>query len=73
MLVNAVPILHALNINDTIEFYEKQPRFSKRYQEEGFAILYRDVVEINFTHHDDRYLPEHTSCRICVTDVDSLY
>ncbi len=73
MLVSAVSVLHPLNIKDTITFYESQLGFTKRYQEAGFAILYRDAVEINFTQHDDRYLPEHTACRINVTDVDSLY
>ncbi len=30
-------------------------------------------MEIHFTQHDDRYLAEHTSCRINVTDVEGLY
>jgi hypothetical protein len=73
MLISAVPILQSLNIDETVEFYEKQLGFTKRYQEGGFAILYRDGVEINFTECQDKYLPENTACRVNVTDVESLY
>jgi uncharacterized glyoxalase superfamily protein PhnB len=73
MLVSAVPVLQSLNINDTVEFYEKKLGFSKLHQEDGFAILYRDEVYINFTGTTDKYLPDNTACRINVTDVESLY
>jgi hypothetical protein len=73
MLMSAVPVLQSLNIHETVEFYEKQLGFSQRYQEEGFAILYRDSVEINFTQTEDKYLADNTACRINVTDVESLY
>ncbi len=73
MLVSAIPVLQALNIDDTIAFYEKQLGFTKVHQEEGFAILYRDTVHLHFTQTGDKYLPENTACRINVTDGESLY
>jgi uncharacterized glyoxalase superfamily protein PhnB len=73
MLVSAIPVLQALNIDETVAFYEKQLGFTTRYHEGGFAILFRDSVEINFTECQDKYLPENTSCRINVTDAESLY
>lgn len=73
MLVSAIPVLQALNIDDTITFYEKKLGFTKLHQEEGFAIVYRDAVHIHFTQCSDTYLPENTACRINVTDVESLY
>ena len=73
MLVSAVPVLQSLNIDETVAFYEKKIGFSKLYQDEGFAILYRDEVYINFTGTTDKYLPDNTACRINVTDVESLY
>ena len=73
MFISAVPVLQSLNINDTVDFYEKKLGFSKLHQEEGFAILYRDDVYINFTGTTDKYLPDNTACRINVTDVESLY
>jgi catechol 2,3-dioxygenase-like lactoylglutathione lyase family enzyme len=73
MLVGAIPILQSLNIDETVRFYETKLGFMKVHQDGGFAIMVRDEVYINFTHCDDRYLPENTACRIRVTDVDSLY
>ena len=73
MLVSAVPVLQSLNINDTVEFYENQLGFSKLHHEDGFAIMYRDDVYINFTGCNDKYLPENTACRIRTTDVESLW
>ena len=73
MLVSAVPVLQSLNIKDTVEFYEKKLGFSKLHQEDGFAIMFRDEVYLNFTGTTDKYLPENTACRIRATDVESLW
>ncbi len=73
MFISAVPVLQSLNINDTVDFYQTKLGFSKLHQEDGFAIMYRDNVYINFTGTTDKYLPDNTACRINVTDVESLY
>ena len=73
MLVSAVPVLQSLNIDETVEFYEKKLGFSKLYHDDGFAIMFRDAVYINFTKCEDKYLPDNTACRVNVTDVESLY
>lgn len=73
MLVNAVPVLPALNINETVAFYENHLGFLKRHQDAEYAILTKDTIEIHFWRCEDKYIAENCSCRVNVTDIEALY
>jgi catechol 2,3-dioxygenase-like lactoylglutathione lyase family enzyme len=70
---HAVPVLPALNIQDTIRFFEQHLGFTARHQEDEYGIVRRDAVEIHFWRCADRRIAENTSCRIHVQGVDELY
>lgn len=73
-LQRAVPVLASLDIAKTVAFYQKSMGFDKLgWQDEQYAVLGRDHVEIHFWKCNDRIHPENTSCYIYVQDVDGLY
>ncbi len=70
--LNAVPKLAALDIPASIGFYE-QIGFSKRWQEENYAVLVRDGIEIHLWKCEDKRIAENTACRINVRGIQELY
>lgn len=73
MLTRAVPVLPALNIQETIHFFEQHLGFVARHQKDDYGIIRRDAVEIHFWRCADRHLPENSSCRILVQGVEQIY
>src|SRR3712207_4327464 len=72
-LTGASPVLPAREIAATVRFYEEKLGFRPRVQEETFAIVRRDAVEIHFFRCADAGIAENSSCRIAVKNVDTLY
>jgi uncharacterized glyoxalase superfamily protein PhnB len=52
-LQKLTPILWTKNLQETIEFYEKILGFSRLYQDDRFAALKRDSIEIMFIIPED--------------------
>ncbi len=73
MFVNAVPVLPAAHIADTIAFYQQKLGFVPRHQEEEYGIVVRDDVEIHFWRCSDRRIAESSSCRITVQGIEALF
>ena len=69
----AIPVLLSLDLPATVRFYTSTLGFTCRYQEEGFAILQRDSIEIHFTACAEQHLVDWSSCRVGVTGIDELY
>ena len=72
MLQKTVPILPAININETIMFYESKLGF-KALNKGGYIIMKKDKVELHFFLATDKYLCQNSCCYIKVNDVQCLY
>lgn len=71
--VSAIPILPALDIEAALAFYETRLGFTRRFGDDEYAGLERGRVEIHLWLCTDPRIAAHTSCRICVHDIDALY
>lgn len=70
---HVAPVLPAQNIADTVMFYEYRMGFEAQYQDEGYAIVVRSGVQLNFWQCDDRYIAENTACYVYVMGIEELY
>jgi len=73
MLVSTVPVLPALDLATTAEFYTQKLGFSERHRDAEYLIVFRDTIELHFWPCSDRTLAENSGCRILVSDVEGLY
>src|SRR5688572_10082729 len=73
VLTGASPVLPAREIPATIEFYRQKLGFRPRVQEEEYAIVRRDGVEIHFWKCADPNIAAHSRCRLRVKNLDALY
>ncbi len=69
----AITKLAAVNIPTAVAFYEQQLGFTRIFQTDDYAGIKRDAVELNLWQCDDKYIAEHTACRIEVEHIDALY
>ncbi len=72
ILSQAIPVLPAININETIMFYENVLGFTG-IDQGPYAILKKGSIELHFQLCADKKLCENTSCYIRVADVQCLY
>lgn len=72
MIQKVIPVLPALNIKETIMFYENKLGFTAHNQG-GYVVMKKDAVEIHFFLCTDKYLCENSRCYIKVTDIECLY
>lgn len=73
-LLRAVPVLASLDIERTVLFYRERLGFSKiGWQDQHYAVIGRDNIELHFWKCGDKIHPENTSCYIHVQDVDRLF
>ena len=72
MIQKIIPVLPALNIKETIMFYENKLGFTT-YNLGGYVVMKKDDIEIHFFLCTDKYLCENSRCYIKVTDVECLY
>ena len=72
-LVSAVPVLPALDIGESVSFYEKRLGFACEFRYDDYAGLERDGIQIHLWRCEDPRIPQNTSCRINVRGIDALY
>jgi catechol 2,3-dioxygenase-like lactoylglutathione lyase family enzyme len=63
------------NMEQALAFYE-QLGFAARYHDEGFAIVGRDRITLQFNVSDPTREPPQEGCRVCyvgVTNIEALY
>lgn len=53
-MLHTIPVLPVQNINEAVTFYESKLGFTNRHQDDGFAILNRDGVEIHLWRAGDK-------------------
>lgn len=70
---NVIPVMPALNISRSIIFYEQQLGFAKKFEFNDYAGLTRGGIEIHLWLCENPKIPENTSCRINVSNIEELY
>ncbi len=70
----AIPVLASLNIDKTVNFYQKKLGFDRvGWKDKDYAVIGRDKIEIHFWKCTNKIHPKNTSCYIRVKGVDDLY
>lgn len=70
---SAIPVLPALDISSSVTFYEQQLGFARTFKFDDYAGLIRGSVEIHLWLCGNPKIPENTSCRINVSNIEQLY
>ena len=68
----AVPVLPAINIRETISFYEKKLGFSA-YDHGAYVIMEKNGIRLHLFQSSDKYLCENSQCFIHVNNIEDLY
>lgn len=72
MIQKIIPVLPAINIQDTIMFYESKLGFTA-FDQGGYVIMKKDGIELHFYLITDTKLCERSGCYIKVSDIECLY
>ena len=74
-LDSVAPRFLVRDMEQALAFYG-QLGFASPYHDEGFAILERDRIALQFNVSDPTHEPPQEGCRVCyigVTDIEALY
>jgi hypothetical protein len=71
-LLKAIPVLPAVNMRDTIDFYEHKLGF-KGFNFGNYAVIKSDYAEIHFYLITDKNKLQPANCYICTDDIEDLY
>lgn len=69
MIQQLIPVLPAINIRDTIMFYESKLGFTA-IDEGSYVIMKKNNIELHFFLCNDKKLCENSSCYIKVSDIE---
>ncbi len=72
MIQKAIPLLPALNINKTIDFYEYKLGFTS-YNYGNYLMLRYKAVELHFYYTKDKSLFGKGICYLQVNNIEDLY
>ena len=72
MIQKVIPVLPAINIEDTIMFYESKLGF-KTFDQGGYVIMKKNEIELHFFLSTDKALCQNSCCYLKVTDIECLY
>ena len=72
-LLKATPVLPALNIQETVKFYEQKLGFVVWHHEDEYGIVMRDDIQIHFWKCSNKNIAENSSCRLTVEGVDEIF
>lgn len=72
-ILKAAPVLPALNMQQTLDYYIAMLGFSVIAQYDGYALIERDGVELHFFESDDEDLARSSGCYIRVGNIQQLY
>jgi hypothetical protein len=70
---SAVPVLTAMDVSATVNFWVDKLGFSGGIVSEGFAVIHRDEVEIFMTQVNDQLIPDNTQAWFRVSNLEALY
>lgn len=70
---HAIPVMPALDLLKAIAFYEQHLGFTRKFVYDDYVGISRGSVELHLWLCNDPQIPENTSCRINVKNIDELY
>ena len=70
--MQTVPVLPAINIQETILFYEAKLGF-RSFNHGDYVTMEKDGARIHFFRCTDKYLCENSGCYIYVKNIEDLY
>ena len=72
-----IPELPSLDIPQALRFYTERLGFRELFRHGDDPVRYgavrRNAAQIHFWYTEDPHLPQNSSCRIPVNDIDTLY
>jgi len=72
MIQKVIPVLPAINIEDTIMFYKSKLGFTT-FDQGGYVIMKKNDIELHFFLCTDKKLCENSCCYLKVSDIECLY
>ncbi|WP_298820164.1 bleomycin resistance protein [Chloroflexus sp.] len=69
----AIPKFPTADMPAALEFYQHKMGFTVQFNYGDYAAIRRDTVEIHLWICEDKYIAEHTACRIAVDNIEALY
>ena len=72
MILQTVPVLPALDLAQTILFYEAKLGFNA-YNHGDYVTMEKDGARIHFFQCNDQYICENSGCYIYVKNIEDLY
>ena len=72
MILHTVPVLPALNIPETILFYESKLGFVA-FNHGDYITMEKDGARLQFFQCNDKYICENSGCYIYVKNIEDLY
>lgn len=72
-LTGAVPVLTALDVPGTVEFWTTKLGFSLDFAQDDFASVVRDDVTLFISQVADQVVPDNTLAWVYVRRLDDLY
>ena len=71
--IKAVPVLAALNLKETIDFYKDKLGFKEYFLVDNYGGVSQGELSLHFWLCQDRRIAENTSCRIELSNVEAFY
>jgi catechol 2,3-dioxygenase-like lactoylglutathione lyase family enzyme len=68
-----IPMLPVSNVRRAIDFFVDSLDFKLDFNAGSYGGVRRDAIEVHFYFTDDPALPKHSTCRIEVTEIRTLY
>ena len=72
-ILSAVPVLPALDLEQTLDYYEGKLGFTILSEYPGYALLERDGAELHFFECEDKYLADNSGCYLRVENIEALH
>lgn len=70
---SAIPVLPAIDIEASVDFYQNKLGFSLAFQYPEYAGVEVGPIQIHFWHCKDPEIPKASNCRVHLLGVDALY
>jgi catechol 2,3-dioxygenase-like lactoylglutathione lyase family enzyme len=73
MVIRAVPVLPARDVETTVDFWREELGFNVVFRADGYGIVERDGTAVHFFPSEIDPMENDGGCRLGVDDVDSYY
>jgi catechol 2,3-dioxygenase-like lactoylglutathione lyase family enzyme len=73
MVIRAVPVLPANDVDETVGFWRDELGFSEVFRSEEYGIVERDGTAVHFFPSEVDPMENDGGCRLGVDDVDTYY